>query len=86
MAVFRSLALLLSRAVAGTTARRRPWARAPALTVLDAMTDEPHQGGVTGRNASPVDVGLDATRALIALVAAGIIQSRRSWVRRVMAR
>jgi VanZ family protein len=78
IAVFGILALLLWRAVAGTTAWRRPWAWALALTVLYAVTDELHQGGVTGRHPSAVDVGIDAAGALIAVVAVGIVRSRRS--------
>jgi VanZ family protein len=78
MAVFGILALLLWRAVAGTTAWRRPWAWTLALTVLYAVTDELHQGFVAGRHASAVDVGIDAAGALIAVVAVGLIRSRRS--------
>jgi len=78
MAVFGILALLLWRAVAGTTAWRRPWAWAVALAVLYAASDELHQGFVAGRHPSPVDVGIDATGALIAIVAVGIVQSRRA--------
>jgi VanZ family protein len=78
MGVFGILALLLWRAVATTTARRRPWAWALALTILCAATDELHQGFVAGRHPSPVDVGIDATGALIAIVAVGIVRSRRS--------
>ena len=60
--------------------RRRPWRRpwAWALTVLYAASDEFHQGFVAGRHPSAVDVGIDATGALIALVAVGLIRSRRS--------
>src|SRR5665811_806698 len=76
--IFGILALLLWRAVATTTARRRPPAWALALTVLYAITDELHQGGVIGRHAAAVDVGIDATGALIAVVAAGLLRSRRS--------
>ena len=83
MAVFGILALLLWRAIASTTAWRRPWAWAPwawalALAVLYAITDELHQGGVIGRHAAAVDVGIDATGALIAVVAVGLLLSRRS--------
>jgi VanZ family protein len=78
MGIFGILALLLWRAVAGTTAWRRPWAWALALTVLYAITDELHQGGVIGRHAAAVDVGIDAAGALVALVAVGLIRSRRS--------
>jgi len=78
MGIFGILALLLWRAIAGTTAWRRPWAWALAFAVLYAVTDELHQGGVTGRHAAAVDVGIDATGALIAVVAVGLIRSRRS--------
>ncbi len=78
MAVFGILALLLWRAVATTTARRRPWAWALVLTVLYAVTDELHQAVVTGRHPSAVDVGIDATGALIALTAVGIVEVRRA--------
>jgi VanZ family protein len=78
MGVFGILALLLWRSVATTTAWRRPWAWALALAVLYAITDELHQGGVTGRHPSAVDVGIDATGALIAVVAVGLFRSRRS--------
>jgi VanZ family protein len=78
MGIFGILALLLWRAIAGTAAWRRPWAWALALAVLYAVTDELHQGAVTGRHAAAVDVGIDATGALIAVVAVGLIRSRRS--------
>ncbi len=78
MGVFGILALLLWRALAGTTAWRRPWAWAFALAVLYAATDELHQGIVAGRHLSGLDVGFDAIGALIAVVAVGIIRSRRS--------
>jgi len=78
MAVFGILALLLWRAVAATTAWRRPRARALALAVLYATTDELHQGFVAGRHPSAVDVAIDAAGALIAVVAVALIWSRRS--------
>ncbi len=78
MAVFGIMALLLWRAVATTTARRRPWAWALALAVLYAITDEIHQAGVAGRHASAVDVGIDTVGVLLALVAVGLIRFRRS--------
>jgi VanZ family protein len=61
-----------------TTAWGRPWAWALALAVLYAITDELHQGGVIGRHAAAVDVGIDATGALIAVMAVRIVRSRRS--------
>ena len=72
MGVFGILALLLWRALAGTTAWRRPWAWALAVTVLYAATDEIHQGFVAGRHEAALDVGIDAAGASIAVVAAGI--------------
>jgi VanZ family protein len=48
-AVFGILALLLWRAVAGTTTWRRPWASALVFAILYAITDELHQGFVAGR-------------------------------------
>ncbi|MBF6605025.1 MAG: VanZ family protein [Chloroflexi bacterium] len=77
MGVFGILALLAWRALAGTTAWRRPWAWAFALTVLCAASDELHQGFVAGRHPSATDVAIDATGALLALVAVGLIRSGR---------
>ena len=67
------LALLLWRALATTTAWRRPWAWALVLAVLYAVTDEFHQGFVAGRHESALDVGIDAAGALIAVVAVRIV-------------
>jgi VanZ family protein len=78
MAVFGILALLAWRAMATTTAWRRPWAMALVLAILYAVTDELHQGFVAGRHPSPVDVGIDAVGALIAVVAVGIARTRRT--------
>ncbi len=78
MGVFGILALLLWRAVAGTTAGRRPWAWALALAFLYAATDELHQAFVAGRHPSAVDVGIDTAGALIAVVAVGLIRARSS--------
>ena len=69
MAVFGILALLLWRAVAATTNLRRPWAWGLVLAVLYAATDELHQAFVETRHPSPLDVGIDAAGALIAVVA-----------------
>ncbi len=70
-AVFGILALLLWRALATTTRLRRPWAWALALAILYAISDELHQGGVSGRYPSPVDVAIDAAGALIAVAIVG---------------
>jgi len=78
MGVFGILALLLWRALAGTTAWRRPWAWALALAILYAATDEFHQGFVAGRHESAVDVGIDAAGAIIAIASAGLLRSRLS--------
>ena len=48
-----------------------------ALAVFYAATDELHQAFVGGRRPSVVDLGIDATGALIALVVVGRIRSRR---------
>ena len=76
--MFGILALLAWRALTGTTAWRRPWAWAFVLTVLYAASDELHQGFVAGRHPSAVDVAIDASGALLALVILGFISSRRS--------
>ncbi len=77
-AVFAILALLLWRAVQATTPWRRPWAWAIALTVLYAIVDELHQGLVTGRYASIVDVAIDAAGAVIAVAVVTLTRSQRS--------
>ena len=77
MGVYGILALLSWRALAATTPWRRPWAWAVALTVLYAASDELHQGLVGGRHASAIDVGIDATGALLALVLVGLMRLRR---------
>jgi VanZ family protein len=81
-AVFGILALLLWRAFATTTRLRRPWAWALALAILYAISDEVHQGGVSGRYPSPADVAIDATGALIAVAIVGGMLRRRARARR----
>lgn len=76
MAVFGILALLVWRAMATTTAWRRPWAWAVILTTLYAITDEIHQSAVVGRHASVIDVGFDTVGALIAVAAVGLVRDR----------
>jgi VanZ family protein len=76
-AVFGILALLLWRAIATTTHARRPWAWALALAILYAISDEVHQGGVSGRHPSPVDVAIDAAGALIAVAIVVSVDRRR---------
>ena len=82
MGVFGILALLIWRALAVTSTLHRPWAWAIALTVIYALTDEVHQGMV-GRHASALDVGFDATGALLAVAAVHVLRSRwgrlRDW-------
>ena len=75
--MFGILALLLWRAIATTTRVRRPWAWALALAILYAVSDEVHQGGVSGRHASPLDVAIDAAGALIAVGASWRVVHRR---------
>jgi VanZ family protein len=79
-AVFGILALLLWRAFAMTTRVRRPWAWALALAILYAISDEVHQGGVSGRYPSPVDVAIDAAGALFAVAIVGSVLRRRRTV------
>jgi len=81
-AVFGILALLLWRALATTTRLRRPWAWALALTILYAISDELHQGGVSGRYPSPVDVAIDTAGALLAVAIVGIVLVLRRQARR----
>lgn len=69
MFVFGTLALLIWRALAMTTAVHRPWLWALLSAVLYAITDEVHQGFVAGRDPSAVDVGIDAAGALFAIAA-----------------
>jgi VanZ family protein len=80
MGIFGVFALLLWRALAGTTTLRRPWAWALALTILYAITDELHQALVPGRTASGQDVGIDAAGALIAVAIVGFVGTR--WLHR----
>ena len=61
MAVFGMLTLLAWRALARTTAWRRPWVWALLFAILYAIADELHQGFVAGRHPAVVDVGIDAT-------------------------
>jgi VanZ family protein len=48
------------------------------FAVLYAVTDEFHQGFVAGRHESALDVGIDAAGALLAVVGAGLVRSRRT--------
>jgi VanZ family protein len=82
MGVFGILALLAWRALGVTTAWRRPWALALGSTLLYAISDEVHQGGVVGRHMSGVDVGIDMTGALIAVAVVGIVLAARRAPRR----
>lgn len=77
MAVFGILALLLWRALATTITRRWSWALALVLASFYAVTDELHQGGIVGRHASAVDVGIDAVGALFAVGVVGLVLGYR---------
>ena len=81
MAVFGILALLAWRALERTTRLRRPWAWALGLTIVYALTDELHQAFVAGRQASLVDVAIDAVGALLAVGGLALARSRGSRVR-----
>ena len=79
MAAFGVLAVLLWRALT-LSAVRQAFVWSFALTVAYAATDEFHQSFTAGRNASGVDVSIDALGALIALLALVL------WVRAGAAR
>lgn len=79
MAAFGVLAVLLWRAL-GSSGVRRTMAWSLLLTVAYAATDEFHQSFTAGRNASGVDVSIDAAGALIALLALAL------WLRARAAR
>ena len=68
MAVFGILAVLAWRAISYSR-QRGALVISLVLTVGYAVTDEFHQSFTSGRHASPVDVGIDSTGALIALLA-----------------
>ena len=68
MFVFGMLAVLLWRALDGSRVRTA-MAWSLIFTVAYAATDELHQAYTEGRHPSPVDVGIDAVGALVALVA-----------------
>jgi len=74
MGVFGILALLAWWALARTATWRWPWAWALGVSVLYAMTDEFHQGFVAGRHPSVVDVSIDGTGAVIAVVVVSLIR------------
>jgi len=76
MGVFGILALLVWRGVVMTTGWRRPWAWAIVLAVLYAASDEIHQGWVSGRHASVVDVAIDAAGVLIAIGLVWLVRFR----------
>lgn len=78
MAVFGILALLAWRAVERTTTLRRPWAWALGLTFVYALTDELHQAFVADRQASLLDVAIDAVGAVIAVAGLAFVRSRGS--------
>jgi VanZ family protein len=78
MTVFGILALLIWRALATTTQVPLSAIAAIAVAILYAITDELHQGAVNGRHASPIDVGIDAVGAIVAVVVIGFLRPRRS--------
>ena len=49
------------------------------VSVLYAASDEYHQTFVPGRNGTPVDVGIDAVGALVALLVVGSLGKKRRW-------
>jgi len=79
MAAFGILAVLLWRAF-DLSGVRRAMALSLVLTIAYAASDEFHQSFTAGRNASGVDVGIDAAGALIALLA--LVVWLHFWARR----
>ena len=79
MMEYGTLALLLWRALSrgrGTLS----WSAlvtAFVVSVLYAASDEYHQSFVPGRNGTPVDVGIDAVGALVALLVVGSLGKKR---------
>ncbi len=53
----------------GRAITRSHWCLAVLLACLYAATDEFHQSFVAGRNATPVDVGIDTVGAIIGVTA-----------------
>jgi VanZ family protein len=73
------LAFLLWRALSrgrGATPRSA-LVTAFVVSVLYAASDEYHQSFVPGRNGTPVDVGIDAIGALVALLVVGSLGKRK---------
>jgi VanZ family protein len=82
--VLRKVAHVGEYAVLGALlvrALERDWA-ALLLGVAYAATDELHQSFVAGRNASPVDVALDASGVAVGIAVFRLARSRRwRWAR-----
>jgi VanZ family protein len=79
MAAFGILALLFWAALSYSRVRLAALLSL-ALTVAYAASDEFHQGFTAGRHPSPIDVGIDSTGAVIALLALTVCV--RIWSRR----
>lgn len=85
LAHFGGYAVLLAcwwRALTTKLAHRRALGLAFVVTVVYAMTDEFHQTFVSGRNGTPVDVGIDAAGGLAAALLISRARARRSRGRR----
>ena len=79
MMEYGTLALLLWRALSrGRGAlSRSALVTTFVVSVLYAASDEYHQTFVPGRNGTPVDVGIDAVGALVALLVVGSLGSKK---------
>nr|NIO71765.1 hypothetical protein [Anaerolineae bacterium] len=79
MMEYGTLAFLLWRALSrGRGAlSRSALVTAFVVSVLYAASDEYHQTFVPGRNGTPVDVGIDAVGALVALLVVGSLGRKR---------
>ena len=79
MTEYAILAVLLYRALVPAVVREGPSAPLLAwlLAVAYAMSDEVHQSFVPGRTAAVLDVGIDATGALLGLIALHLVHRVR---------
>jgi len=68
----------------GDPAPKRQWL-GWGLAVLYAVSDEFHQRFVPGRNGTPVDIGIDAVGAGLAMLFLRYLHSRRERARRAAA-
>lgn len=79
LVAYAVLALILAWGLRGDQLTRWQWLLlAFTVAVAYGATDEIHQSFVSGRDANPVDLLLDATGAAAALTAAALISTRET--------